>query len=115
MAHVRLLPPATFPRDDLRLAGIDRSDHLPRRQGQGCADGFPGDQALRSGQMKKTIKLLGAVAIGAGSMVAQPALAAGSTDAEVAAMIKGSFKERGQAKLDRLEQTELQRECSKYQ
>ena len=64
--------------------------------------------------MKTNIRLLAAAMIGAGSMIAQPALAAGSSDAEVAAAIKGSFKERGQAKLDRLEQTDLQRECSSY-
>lgn len=65
--------------------------------------------------MNKTIKLLGVAAIGAGFMLTQPALAAGSTDADVAAVIKSSFKERGQAKLDRLEQSDLQQECSKYQ
>ncbi len=57
---------------------------------------------------------LAAVAIGAGFLAAQPALAAGSTDADVVAVMKSSFKERGQAKLDRLEQTRLQRECSSY-
>ncbi len=65
--------------------------------------------------MKNDIKLLAAAAIGAGFMIAQPAMAAGSTDADVVASMKSSFKERGQAKLDRLEQTDLQRECSKYQ
>lgn len=65
--------------------------------------------------MNKNTKLLVAAAIGACVMLAQPAFAAGSTDADVAAAIKSSFKERGQAKLDRLEQTDLQRECSKYQ
>ncbi len=36
------------------------------------------------------------------------------SDAEVAATMKASFAERGQAKLDRLEQSELQRQCSAY-
>ena len=65
--------------------------------------------------MNKNTRLLAVAALGAGSMLAQSAFAAGSSDAEVAAAIQGSFKERGQAKLDRLEQTALQRECSKYQ
>lgn len=64
--------------------------------------------------MKRKARLLAVAAIGAGFMATQPALAAGSSDADVAAVIKGSFKERGQATLDRLEQTDLQRECSKY-
>jgi L-cysteine S-thiosulfotransferase len=34
------------------------------------------------------------------------------TDAEVVAALKGSFKEAGPAKLDRLDQNELQRACS---
>src|SRR5690606_20301021 len=34
--------------------------------------------------------------------------------AEVLATMKASFKERGIAKLDRLEQSELQKQCSKY-
>lgn len=62
----------------------------------------------------KTISLAVA-ALGAGFLVAQPALAAGSSDADVVAVVKSSFKERGQAKLDRLEQTALQSECSSYQ
>jgi sulfur-oxidizing protein SoxX len=62
----------------------------------------------------KTISLAVA-ALGAGFLVAQSALAAGSSDADVVEVIKSSFRERGQARLDRLEQTDLQRECSKYQ
>lgn len=38
----------------------------------------------------------------------------GPTDAEVVATLKASFVEHGQAKLDRLEQSELQRQCSAY-
>jgi L-cysteine S-thiosulfotransferase len=34
------------------------------------------------------------------------------TDAEIVAALKGSFKEAGSAKLDRLDQSELQRACS---
>ena len=40
------------------------------------------------------------------------ACAAGPSDEEVKAMMKGSFKERGQAKLDRLDQDETQKLCS---
>ncbi|MFM8546635.1 MAG: sulfur oxidation c-type cytochrome SoxX [Betaproteobacteria bacterium] len=36
------------------------------------------------------------------------------SDAEVLAVMKGSFKERGIAKLDRLDQNELQKQCSVY-
>src|SRR5690606_3963980 len=115
VADVRLLPPATLPGDDLRFPGLDRPDHLPWRQGQGRGDGFPGDQALRSGQMNMKTISLAVAALGAGFLVAQSALAAGSSDADVVEVIKSSFRERGQARLDRLEQTDLQRECSKYQ
>jgi sulfur-oxidizing protein SoxX len=62
----------------------------------------------------KTVSMTVA-ALGAGFLAMQPALAAGSSDAEVAEVMKSSFKARGQATLDRLEQTDLQRECSKYQ
>lgn len=36
------------------------------------------------------------------------------TDAEVAETMRSSFRERGIAKLDRLDQSELQRQCSAY-
>lgn len=36
------------------------------------------------------------------------------SDADVEAVMKDSFRERGIAKMDRLEQTEMQKECSKY-
>ena len=38
----------------------------------------------------------------------------GETSAKAAAMLKSSFKERGQAKLDRLDQDETQKVCSVY-
>lgn len=38
----------------------------------------------------------------------------GPSDAEVAALMKASFREKGLARLDRLEQSELQAACSKY-
>ena len=39
---------------------------------------------------------------------------AGPSDAEIVQALKASFAERGMAKLDRLDQTELQRACSAY-
>lgn len=36
------------------------------------------------------------------------------SDAEIVALMKASFKERGIAKLDRLDQSELQKECSTW-
>lgn len=36
------------------------------------------------------------------------------TEAEIAATMKASFKERGIAKLDRLDQSDLQKQCSAY-
>ena len=39
-------------------------------------------------------------------------MAAGPSDAEVVQTLKSSFRDKGIAKLDRLEQTELQRACS---
>ncbi len=53
------------------------------------------------------------VALAAALVVAGCATGAGS-DAEVVQTLKSSFKARGIAKLDRLDQSELQRECSVY-
>ena len=60
-------------------------------------------------------------AFGAGLLATAAILigcATGPGDAEVsakaAAMLKASFKEQGQAKLDRLDQDEVQRVCSQY-
>jgi sulfur-oxidizing protein SoxX len=65
--------------------------------------------------MKKTHIL--ALAIG-GALVAACA-GMGASDQryteQATAMMKASFKERGQAKLDRLDQDDMQRECSKYE
>jgi sulfur-oxidizing protein SoxX len=65
--------------------------------------------------MKKTHIL--AIAVG-GALVAACA-GMGASDSRYAehatAMMKASFKERGQAKLDRLDQDDMQRECSKYE
>lgn len=36
------------------------------------------------------------------------------SDAEIVAIMKSSFKERGIAKMDRLDQSELQKQCSRY-
>jgi sulfur-oxidizing protein SoxX len=65
--------------------------------------------------MKKTtlvvLSVAGALAAGCAAMM--------SNDAERAqqaqAMMKASFKERGQAKLDRLDQDDMQRLCSQYE
>jgi len=64
--------------------------------------------------MKKTtilaLSIAGALAAGCAAMV--------SSDQQYAdqalAMMKTSFKERGQAKLDRLDQDDMQRSCSQY-
>ncbi|MFP5406606.1 MAG: sulfur oxidation c-type cytochrome SoxX, partial [Gammaproteobacteria bacterium] len=54
-------------------------------------------------------------AIGGAVLLAVCAVASGEvSDAEVEATIKSSFRERGIATMDRLEQTDMQRECSKY-
>ena len=47
----------------------------------------------------------------AGAAGAQPA---GPSDAEIAKLMKESFQAKGLAKLDRLEQSELQAACSTY-
>ena len=47
-----------------------------------------------------------------GGMLLLAACASAPTDEEVKAKLKASFKERGQAKLDRLDQDETQRLCS---
>lgn len=52
------------------------------------------------------IVLVAAACAGMGSM--------DSLDAQVVGMLKSSFKDQGQAKLDRLDQDNVQRECSRY-
>ena len=58
------------------------------------------------------------LAAGLGAAVAVVGCATAPSDAETsakaAAMLKSSFKERGQAKLDRLDQDETQKVCSVY-
>ena len=62
---------------------------------------------------KKTI-----IALSIAAIVAVGCAAMGDRDAETSAkalaMLKSSFKENGQAKLDRLDQDEVQRVCSEY-
>ncbi len=61
---------------------------------------------------RKTILALsiaGAVAAGCASMMMEK-----DRSAEALAVLKASFKENGQAKLDRLDQDEMQATCSKY-
>ena len=53
--------------------------------------------------------LAGAIAAGCASMMMEP-----DRSAETLALMKASFREQGQAKLDRLEQDEVQRTCSQY-
>src|SRR6266536_2424186 len=62
------------------------------------------------------VRTIYAVAFAAVSAIAVGGCASGPSDAEVsakaAAMLKTSFKERGQAKLDRLDQDDTQRACT---
>jgi sulfur-oxidizing protein SoxX len=62
---------------------------------------------------KTRIAFLGALAV---AVAGCAAMASSDRDHSAAAlaMMKASFKEQGQAKLDRLDQDELQQECSKY-
>ena len=64
--------------------------------------------------MKKTtivsLSVAGAVAAGCASMM----MTEERTTAEATAIMKASFREQGQAKLDRLDQDEAQRLCSRY-
>jgi sulfur-oxidizing protein SoxX len=64
----------------------------------------------------RTLTLLLAAGLGvAGAMVGcATAPSDAETSAKAAAMLKSSFKERGQAKLDRLDQDETQKVCSGY-
>ena len=63
--------------------------------------------------MKKIVYLaLPAVALVAASCATQPSYE--DTRAKAMAMMKASFKEKGQAKLDRIDQDEMQRICSQY-
>lgn len=63
--------------------------------------------------MKKIVYLaLPAVALVAASCATQPSYE--ERRAQAMAMMKTSFKEKGQAKLDRIEQDDMQRLCSQY-
>lgn len=62
--------------------------------------------------MKKTIgtvAILALVAAGCATMVSEE-----QREAQALAMMKASFKENGQAKLDRLDQDDMQKMCSRY-
>ena len=61
---------------------------------------------------RKTILALSAAAIVAAGCVTM--MAEKDRSAETLAMLKASFRENGQAKLDRLDQDEMQAACSKY-
>jgi sulfur-oxidizing protein SoxX len=64
--------------------------------------------------MKKTtilaVSIAAALTAGCAAMLSQE----DETSAKALAMMKSSFKENGQAKLDRLDQDEMQRLCSEY-
>lgn len=61
--------------------------------------------------MKKTTVMMAAVlSLGAGGALAQT----GASDADVAQVLKESFKAKGIATLDRLDQSELQKLCTQY-
>lgn len=65
--------------------------------------------------MKKLIVLFVALFTGVGAVAAaEPAAAKGASEDVATAVMRASFKERGQAKLDRLEQDETMAACSKY-
>jgi sulfur-oxidizing protein SoxX len=55
--------------------------------------------------------VLAAAAVAVAGCASTPA---GPSDAEVLALMKASFSERNAAKLDRLDQSELQKACSQY-
>ena len=61
--------------------------------------------------LKKTIFVASLAALAAGCAL-RPS--SEELDAKALAVMKAGFKDRGQAKLDRLDQDELQRTCSKY-
>ena len=61
--------------------------------------------------MKKLLTMGAAAAVALGGCAM---LSTGPTDAEVAETLKSSFRARGIAKLDRLEQTELQKACTQH-
>ena len=62
--------------------------------------------------MKKTIVTVAALALAAAGCAAM--VSEEQKDAQALAMMKASFKENGQAKLDRLDQDDMQKMCSHY-
>lgn len=56
----------------------------------------------------------GLMGVAAAALVGCASMYAAPSEQETLAVIKSSFKDRGIAKVDRLNQTELQQQCSKY-
>ncbi|GAB1576530.1 sulfur oxidation c-type cytochrome SoxX [Bordetella petrii] len=62
----------------------------------------------------RLVQVVGAaLALQAAAAAAQPSTAARPDPAQIVAELKASFKEKGIAKLDRIDQTEMQRACSR--
>ena len=62
----------------------------------------------------KTLKFASLAMVGMVGLIVGPAFAQSAKPSQAEIVMKASFKERGQAKLDRLDQDETQRLCSQY-
>src|SRR3981081_2690533 len=112
MANVGVRASDALPGAGVRFRCVDRADNVPREEGRRRRARRPGDQAIEGEMQPKTILAL------ALSSVCVAGCATRSSDSEtdraVAEMIKVSFRARGQATIDRLNQDEVQALGSKY-
>src|SRR5260221_4189591 len=112
MANVGVRPTDAPPGAGLRLRCVNRADNVPSEEGRRRHARRPGDEAIGGEMQPKTILALVL------SSVCVAGCATRSSDSEtdraVAEMIKVSFRTRGQATIDRLNQDEVQSLCSKY-
>ena len=118
VAAERLLPPAALPRARVRVRRVDRADDVPRPQCQRRRVRRAGDQALTEATPCNADMLSLCACRASRAAVILVGCATAPCDAEItakaAAVLKASFQERGQAKLDRLDQDDTQKTCSEY-
>ena len=112
VAAERLLPPAAIPAARVHVARVDRAHDVPREERQRRRDERARHQALGAAMKTKVIVASALLGVAAGCAHMSSYAPVEPTNEQVKAVLKGSFREMGQAKLDRLDQDEVQRLCS---
>src|SRR4030095_3233004 len=105
-------PAEPFSGARLLVRCVDRADDVPGAQRQRRGIRRAGDQALMELAMRIRTLLTWAAAAGAVGCVTMTSDS--ETSAKAAQVMKASFKDAGQAKLDRLDQDDTQRLWSLY-